>query len=98
LTEVLTDHGPYIRDDYLSMIIIAVATSMKIFPKLLKIRKTYEKIVGVLHGEISAELLKHFDEMMTSLENLDKKWKEKGDWALENVVCVPTDLEIGAGY
>jgi len=71
LTEALNDFSDVVRDDYLSTIIIATATSMKSFPKLLDIRPFYEKML--VNVEEKDDLMKHFDDMIKKVTDLKKK-------------------------
>jgi hypothetical protein len=98
ITQVIDDGSTCAKEDYLSLILIAVATSRKIFIKFQHYPE-FEKLMAVVADKkLRDQLIAHFKVMQGKLNDLDDEWKKDLDWAQRNAVVLPSDLEIAAGY
>jgi len=92
-TEVREDGGPLDKLNYVSMILVAAFSALPKYPNLMRI--TPARFSRLVEGDI--KLVKCFEnELKKPLEQLEKELEEGAH--LDNMVCLPSDLEIGAGY
>jgi hypothetical protein len=102
LGQVPCDQLPQPEEDYNSLIMVAIATSMKNFPKLMdKNSKIFEKLVAVLDEDIQKKFIRAFEELQKDLQEMETEWTSTSEEKLKNVNfqrILPSELEIGAGY
>jgi len=110
LSQVPLDNLTQSKESFLSLIQIGAATAMKPFPKLIPdpaiTKKEYAITVehyqtmcqDIQDNNLRQGLVGAFKKLQDTLIALDKEWKTKAPWPIEQSVCLPSDLEIGAGY